>query len=722
MTGALLSRLADAAGIEPRYWDIRGQLHERSPEAARAILQNLGIPARDDAEVAASLANLSERPWREVLPPVVAATEMRPIEIDFRLSAPLGKGMLKWSLVAEAGETAGGEVALASMQVVDGVEIAGVQYELRRLALPPQSRGYYRLRVQLDKETQANIVVAPAKCYLPLDCERRPWGVAAQTYALHSEKDWGIGDFSCIGDLAHWLAPQDVEAVALSPLHALFLDAPELASPYSPSSRLFLNPLFLDVTAIPEFGESEEARALVASLETAGLLRTMRKTSLIHYAAVARAKLATLEKLHKQFCDRQQSAGGARSAAYRQFVAQSGVELDRFVAFQLLSERHGHHDWLSWEQAYRDPRSEAVTQLLNEQKPRADFFRYLQWQCDEQLSSAAKTAHGAGMRLGLYRDLAVSVASNSSDCWSRQDQFMGMLRVGAPPDPFNEAGQEWGVVPLNPVALRNDGYEHFVSLLRANMRHAGVLRIDHVMGWQRLFVIPAGAPASQGAYLRYPLDALLSIAALESQLCQCVVVGEDLGTVPEGFRERMAAANVLSTRVLYFEQENGRFRRPAEYPALASVTATTHDLATFRGYWDGVDISEKAATGILRSTEEEAAARNQRSWEKRQLVDALFDEGLLASEMVEMGAEKIEWSVALLEAILIYLAKSNGFLFVAQLDDLYGEAHQANIPGTLVPENWRRRPNRSLDSLREDASLRKMLTAIASARKANPGG
>ena len=289
------------------------------------------------------------------------------------------------------------------------------------------------------------------------------------------------------------------------------------------------------------------------------------------------------------------------------------------------------HDWARWPAPYRDQEAQPVAELRARNIERIRFFQFLQWLCDEQLAATAEAARRSGMAIGLYNDLAVSVDASSADHWNHQDLFAGGARVGSPPDPFNETGQEWGVVPLNPSRLRATGFAHFRSLLCANMRHAGALRIDHVMGWQRQFLIPTGASPVDGAYVQFPREELLAVAALESHRHRCLLIGEDLGTVPDGFRERMAEANVLSCRVFSFERDRDRFRRPGEYPRLASVFASTHDLATLAGFWCLDDIAAKANLGLFKLPEEEAQLRAGRLAEKRMLLQALADEFSVAA-------------------------------------------------------------------------------------------
>lgn len=706
---APLMRLMTAAGIEARYWDIQGNLHETTPETARLLLGALGIPANSDAEIAASLTMLAEEPWLEILPPVIVAHEHCDIEIPFRQPVDAIAKKVHWSIALESGETRSGECDLDVLSIEKTGEARGKQIAFRKLILPLLPPGYHRLRVTAADEATSLLIVAPPRCWLPEDLRRR-WGVAAQLYSLKSERDWGMGDFASLRTLIGNAAEFGADMIGLNPLHALFPDAPESCSPYSPSSRLFLNPLYLDVTAIADFAESNEARALAASL--ADDLQNTREAELVDYRAIAAAKFAVLELLYRNFEDKHLKRGRARSQAFDDFVLLSPQDLHGFAMFQTLSEHFGAHDWKRWPSDCQNANSHAVSELAQRLAPRVRFFKYVQWQCHEQLAQAAELAREK-MAIGLYADLAVSVDAASADHWANQEIFAGEARVGAPPDPFNEQGQEWGVVPFDPRALRRSGYAHFIALLRANMRHAGALRIDHVMGWQRLFLIPAGATAAHGAYVRFPFDDLLAIAALESHRNRCIVIGEDLGTVPAGFRERMADANVLSCRILYFEREHCRFRRPAEFPALAAVSASTHDLATLRGFWTGTDIAAKARLGIFRSPDEETHTRAAREDDKRALLQALVEENLLSREYPSTE----HWTPALALAIHRYLARSSSLLLMVQLGDLANEPNQANLPGTTGEyPNWRRRLHRTLEELFSDADLREAMQAISSER------
>jgi 4-alpha-glucanotransferase len=703
-----LYRLADLAGIEARYWDIHGTQHVTSPQNMRALLGAFGLAAQSDLDVAASLAGLEEAPWLRVLPASFVARAEEDVRVPLR-QPENGVRHVRWSLRLESGETRTGECDLVSLPIEAAGKGGEMHITLRRLDLGPLASGYHELRLDDAPQAPCKLIVAPSRCYQPPKFQnRKSWGIAAQLYSLRGEHDWGIGDFSHLRELVEQAAARGVDAIGLNPLHALFLNAPHEASPYFPNSRLFRNPLYLDLEAIPEFALSPEARVVP---------RPAGSDAYVDYPAVAAAKLAVLEALYRAFAAQQQTAPDRRGQAFRDYVAREGSDLEKFVAFQLLSEHFVSHDWPNWPESFRHPSSPVVEELKRGNADRLGFFRYLQFLCEEQFADAADRARRAGMAVGLYNDLAVSVASASADTWCHQDLFAASLRVGAPPDPFNETGQEWGVVPLNPFRLAETGYAHFTALLRANMRHAGALRIDHVMGWQRLFLIPAGTKPAEGAYVRYPVTELAAIAALESQRAQCLVIGEDLGTVPDGFRERMAASGVLSCRVLMFERDGDRFKKPWEYPEQAAVSASTHDLATLRGYWEYDDIAAKARLGLFKRQGEESEQRSARATEKRMLLETLSQEGLLPSGPWPQDADHAPWTQDLSRAVHAYLARSNSRLLLVQADDLSLELHQANLPGSIDEfPNWKRRLGVTSKYLLTRPEVQEELAAITAER------
>jgi 4-alpha-glucanotransferase len=708
-SGSALFRLAEAVGIAARYWDIHGTLHETSPDTMRALLAGMGSAAENEVQAAETLDRLAQAAARRLLPPVWILREGDAVEAPLRLPLGLGARRLRWTLHLEDGGELAGECITANLSVVSREGHGEWQAELRRLPLPALPFGYHELCISGDGiEEKTRLAMAPRRCHMPDKLVRgRGFGVAAQLYALKTANDWGIGDFSALGTLIEKVAAAGGDAVGLNPLHALFLDTPQDASPYCPASRQFRNPLYIDVANIPEFAASDAARAL---LEADGI-ESLRKAPLIDYPGVAARKMAALEILFRDLC-----AGmkGERFAAFHKFAVEGGRELENFASFQALSEHFGSHDWSRWPQGCHDPDSAPTRDLCRQHAGRIAFFEYLQWLCEEQLAAAADRARN--MAVGLYNDLAVSVNGDSADCWSQRDLFARDLRVGSPPDPFNEAGQEWGVVPMKPTVLKETGYAHFIALLRANMRHAGALRIDHVMGLRRLFLIPAGGKPAQGAYVRYPLDDLTALIALESRRHNCMTIGEDLGTVPDGFRETLAEADMLSCKVFYFERDGGGFKKPESYPPLAAASVSTHDLATLRGYLDGSDLNVRAHAGMFQTADEENSAREARTREKRELFYALRDAGLLP-EGVDPENSAQGWTAALARALQVYLSRAPSKLMLVQLDDLMGVAGQTNLPGsTWQHPNWQRRNPATLEEAFAADEVQGTLRAIAGAR------
>ncbi len=550
--------------------------------------------------------------------------------------------------------------------------------------------------------------------YLPPALERgRTWGFALNLYALRSQRNWGVGDFTDLREAVRILRGFDAGVIGINPLHALHYLAPDAASPYSPTSRYFLNPLYIDVEAVEEFeaaGERADAlRRRISSEVFRETLAGLRATRTVEYARVARAKWSAFEELYAIFSARK----GERRRAFEAFVQRGGIRLERFALYEALNERFAGdagrvRGWMTWPQEYRDPASPAVAAFAARYRRRVRYYQYLQWLADGQLAQAAAQAQGAA--IGLYRDLAVGVDRGGADVWSEPDAYVLEESVGAPPDPFGPLGQNWGFPPADPERLLRDGGTSFRELLRANMIHAGALRIDHVMGLMRLYRIPSGKPASEGAYVSYPFEQLLGMLLSESVGARCVVVGEDLGTVPEGFRERMGRAAILSHPLLLFERDfDGRFRAPHEYPALALATATTHDLPTLGGWAIGRDIDVREELGLLRPADA-VEARSLRRIDLSHLLEALRAHAALGEADFHSLHATVDAKVAqgecyepLVRAAYRFLAETPSRVVLIQLDDALGELDQVNLPGTFVEyTNWRRKTSFDLEGIAAD--------------------
>jgi 4-alpha-glucanotransferase len=512
---------------------------------------------------------------------------------------------------------------------------------------------------------------------------QRAWLLAVQLYSIRSSKNWGHGDFSDLASLLRIVADIGCAGVGLNPLHATFYDRPGTGSPYSPSSRQFLNPLYIDVEAIDEFG----AAAAASFAET---VEHLRSAEFVDYLGVARAKLAALRLAHRQFIA---NGSPARRADFDQYCSEMGPDLSRFASFESLRANFSG-PWWEWPAPWRTPNDEALRQWREQHAKDVSFHEYVQWNADRQLRRCADVARAHDLPIGLYLDTAVGVDPAGADVWINQRSMLSGLSIGAPPDKFNPAGQSWGITGYNPHGLVAEDFEPFRQMLRAGMRHAGALRLDHVLGLMRLFVIPQGLGADRGVYLRYPLASMLAAVAEESRRHHCIVIGEDLGTVEESFRGTLAAWGVWSYLVLLFERHaDGSFKRPSEYPESAVATFGTHDLPTFAGWMSGSDLELKQALGIDpgESIEERQSARN----------------ALAAAFAVDKPT--------FLDAI-VFLAETPTRLLAVSIEDVLEIPDQVNIPGTVDQHpNWRRRLPQDLAALAEDERLLRVAEVMARA-------
>ncbi|WP_235031650.1 malto-oligosyltrehalose trehalohydrolase [Geminicoccus flavidas] len=694
-----LDRLAERMGIEPEFRNARGEIVPSSADTKRSLLAAMGVEVADDAEATVALEALNREEWLRPLPSVaVLRLNAGPPAIEITLPADVRQ--ISWHLRLEDGSERAGQAEFDRLPFVAQFSVEGRDLQRRLLALGNDLPwGYHQLRVD-PGSAATTLVISPGRCWLPptLEQGKRLWGIAAQLYLLRSNSDWGIGDFGDLRSLVELSAARGADVIGLNPLHAMFHDNPEHASPYSPASRLLLNILNIDVMAVPELQDCPEMRERVASDAFLRELEACRAEHLVDYVKVTEIKLSVLEAL---FHSCRTATNQVRWNAFEAFREELGDVLEQNCLFLALREHFAGNDpaqadWRCWPQGYRDPTSTAVARFAAENRQRLNFLAWLQWVADSQLGAAAAAAGEQGMAVGLYRDLAVGADRAGAETWTNAAAVVSKAQVGAPPDIYNPAGQDWGLPPFHPRALREEGYRSFIELIRANMRHAGGLRIDHVMGLQHLYWVPQGQKPSTGAYVAYPVDDLTGILALESHRQHCLVVGEDLGTVPEGFRERMAEANVLSYRVLFFEQDGqtGAFLPPDAYPSLALAVVGSHDLPTLRGWWESRDIGLKERLGLYPDPEEAGRQRAARQRDQAQLLQALRREKLLDEEEPDIPT--------LARAAHAFLARSPSMLAMAQIDDLTDEADQVNVPATSDEHpNWRRRLSMTLEELAE---------------------
>ncbi|WP_375458069.1 malto-oligosyltrehalose synthase [uncultured Enterovirga sp.] len=682
-------RLADIAGIPSSYIDARGQPVAIDIERRRGILGHLGFPASTEAEVADSLARI-EAIRAGLLPPTLVVDAGRATDIPLRDPTA---DVASWKLTDESGRTREGRGAVMS---------GPGRHALRCPALPA---GYYHLTVEMGRERrEATVIAAPNRCWQPawMRDGARAWGLAAQIYGFRSAGNLGIGSYADVKEAALGAAPLGASFLGLSPVHALFASDRSKTSPYSPSSRLFLEAIHIDPASIPGFRGSEAER-LLAEPDRVGRIRVLREAALTDVPVVWAELSAVLESL---WSERRDLYAGDLAA----FRREMGAPLEAHATFEALSEhfRQAGRSWSGdWPEPYRDSGSAEIRRFARDHADRVAFHAWLQQVADTQLGDAAESALGAGMSVGLYRDLAVGSDRGGSELWSDPDRFGQSLSIGAPPDLLAPQGQDWGLPPLNPIALETSGLAAFRALVQANMRHAGAIRIDHAFQLQRLYLIPVGEGGSAGAYVEYPFEAMLAVLRLESHRAKALVIAEDLGTGPEGFSDAIMRSGVLSYRVLAFERTEGLgFKRPEDYPRDAMTVVTTHDLPTFAGWWRGLDTELRMTLGVY-DPERAETERNERIVERERLTQALAAEGLLPSGQPPEAAPT--------EAVFRYLARTPSALNAIQYEDVLGALNQPNMPGTTQGHpNWRRKLEEDLSYVNAPGGpLAKLASAIS---------
>ncbi|MCV7420051.1 4-alpha-glucanotransferase [Mycobacterium yunnanensis] len=669
---ASLAELASRYGVAVTYDDWTGGHRVVSESTLVSVLAALGVPADTEDDRQHALGALDERHWRRVLPPTVVTRAGR--AGSFWVHVTHGQPVGAWLRLED------GTVRTGLRQLVndtpphdlDGRLVGEASFELPA-DLPT---GYHRLHVDAGGvEGDAALIVVPEAATFPASLGGgRTWGLATQLYSVRSEQSWGIGDLTDLTDLAVWSASQHGAGfILVNPLHAAAPVAPMEPSPYLPTSRRFVNPIYLRVEAIPEFafvadrGDLRKARSVAQG--------RAKKSRLIDRDSTWKIKRAALRAVYRV----KRSAG--RELAYVAYRAREGRSLDDFAVWCALAEKHGG-DWHRWPEELRHPGSPAVTAFAAKRAEAVDFHRWLQWQLDDQLTVAQATAVRSGMALGVMHDLAVGVDPNGADAWALQDTLALGVSVGAPPDEYNQLGQDWSQPPWRPDRLTEQGYEPFRALVNALLRHAGGIRIDHVIGLFRLWWIPQGADPTEGTYVRYDHEALIGIVALEAQRAGAVVVGEDLGTVEPWVRDYLSERGLLGTSILWFELDRdsgGGPLPPRRWREFCLSSVTTHDLPPTAGYLAGEHVRIRQELGLLTRPAAE------------ELADDQAEQAAWLAELRAIGLLGEDPSVQeIVSALYAYLGRTPSRLLALALPDAVGDVRAQNQPGTTDEyPNWR---------------------------------
>ena len=690
MSSDSLERVADALGVASEYTHAAGHRVAVAPDTRARLVEALGFPATGGEQLEAALRDFENADRLRGLPPVfvVHGNDTRGLPVSARRSeAENGEAVACWE--PEAGEPITWTFRFADLPFVDERVIDGAGFETRLLALPGHlPLGYHRLSVSWTgqgRRVATEIVSAPGQCWQPpvLADGNRVWGPSIQLYGLRSRRNWGVGDFTDLRDLAGIAGRLGAGFIGVNPLHALFSERPDRCSPYSPNSRLFLNSLYID----PDGLFAKGAPHLSETPMTAG--------GHVDYGTVTTRKQARFATLFGRLERGGSSEAEVLRRSFEEYVALADAGTRNFAVFETLREVHAFSGpggawspWWRWPEQWGRPDSPAVLEFAVRHADRVRFHLFLQWLAERQLREASEAARDF-LPLGLYGDMAVGFDRDGADAWMYRDVAPRGVSVGCPPDLRNPLGQDWGVAPFSPIALRNAAYRPFVDLLRANMRHCGVVRIDHAFQLLRLFWVPLGQGPRGGGYVRYPMEDLLAIIALESHRNRCAVVAEDLGTIPRGFRERIIEWDTLSYRVLHRERNEDRsYRAPSEYPATSTVAVGTHDQATLTGFWLGRDIEQRDRLKLYPSEEAASAAAKARPSDKAHLVEALRGYADLSGESENADGTP---SADLIEAVHRFLARTPSRMMIVQPDDLTGEIEQVNMPATVGQHpNWKR--------------------------------
>ncbi|WP_065356444.1 4-alpha-glucanotransferase [Kluyvera georgiana] len=689
MESKRLDNAALAAGISPDYINAHGKPQSIGADTKRRLLDAMHRPATDS--VAAT-----------PIPNVMVLTYGK------KMALPVsGSGEFSWILTTEEGQQHHGKASGG-----------------KNLSLPTRlPEGYHSLTLtQDDQRWHCRVIIAPERCYepQPLQEAKKLWGACVQLYTLRSEKNWGIGDFGDLKAMLPEVAKRGGAFIGLNPIHALYPANPESASPYSPSSRRWMNVIYIDVNAVEDFRLSEEAQAWWKLPATQQKLKAARDVEQVDYTAVTELKMTALRMAWKRFAKRHDEP----MAAFRYFVDKEGESLYWQAAFDALHAHQVKEDklrwgWPAWPKAYQNIESPEVHVFCQQHADEVDFYLWLQWLAYTQFAECWETSQRDAMPIGLYRDLAVGVAEGGAETWCDRELYCLKASVGAPPDILGPLGQNWGLPPMDPHIIAARAYEPFIELLRANMKNCGALRIDHVMSVLRLWWIPYGETADHGAYVQYPVDALLSILALESKRHRCMVIGEDLGTVPVEIVGKLRKSGVYSYKVLYFENDSEKtFRAPKAYPEQSMAVATTHDLPTLRGYWESGDLTLGNALGLYPDADVLRGLYQDRELAKQGLLDALHKYGALPKRAGHK-ASLMSMTSTLSRGMQRYIADSNSALLGLQPEDWLQMSAPVNIPGTSSEyPNWRRKLSTSLEAMFADDGVNKLIKDLDKRRKA----
>ena len=727
MTQQLLQQLVEMRGIETQYVDAWGKPATIAESSKAKLLNTLGYDTSSDEKIQSQITQDIKSVWLSPLNPVQVVRNTQEINLAVRLPIELVNDDHTLTVTCENGDVLTHQFTPVDQEMTTMAHIDDVEFHEYVVTLPLDlPLGYHDVALSADDDefARSRLIVAPEACYTPNEIKegKKIWGLSVQLYCVRSEKNWGIGDFSDLALLIEKAAGVGADFIGLNPIHALYPANPNACSPYGPSSRRWLNYLYIDVTAIDGYDDAS-VQAVVSSDEFKATLEHARNVEHVDYEAVAHVKLAALKAVFDVYDAKYLRKSTKQNKAFKAFVEAGGESLDMLAVYDALqshlkAEGKDSWGWPVFPQEYKDYYNPAVAKFKSANEQDVKFYLFLQWIAAQQLELASNKATDAGMTIGLYRDLAVGVSEGSAEIWGNKDLYCTGASVGAPPDILGPLGQNWGLPPMDPRKLYEQGYQPIIDLFASNMASSGSLRIDHVMALLRLWWVVKGDNAKDGGYVYYPVDDLLGILALESHRNQSLVIGEDLGTVPEEIRSKLADNGVYSYRVFFFEQaEDGGFFSPSHYPVQSMSTLTTHDMPTLIGYWHCLDLELGKEIGLYPTEEILQTLYADRHENKQAILDTLHGHGSIGDN-VGRDVNHTGMNRELNNGMQGHMAGGSSALLSLQLEDWLEMDKPVNIPGTFDEyPNWRRKLTENIESMFDRHDINELASKLTHARK-----
>ncbi|MFT6905881.1 MAG: 4-alpha-glucanotransferase [Oleiphilaceae bacterium] len=729
MTSSTLDIFMGLKRINPNFVDAWGNPAKVSDENIRNIIGKMGFDSSDDSALTAHYHEQEKKHWLSPLAPVSVCQKNSAYKFDVCLPIDSAAEPLIYKITLEDNSEIKQTICATGFPLIAVKDISDIEFQCYQIELTADLPiGYHSLSLydQGIDEALATmpLIITPPRCHTPetIAQGKKIWGASVQLYCIKSEANWGIGDFSDLKTLLVKTKENGGDFIGLNPIHALSPSQPDSASPYSPSSRKWLNVLYTDITAVDECSRNKTLQTKINSAEFKQKLSTLRDTQSVDYENVTALKLSSLRELFDTLNDGS-SKSKKRHTQFKTYVAEKGESLTQQASydalqFHFLALDANSWGWPVWPEAFRAFQSDATQDWIKENTQEVLFWCYTQWVAELQLEEADKLAKSLDMTLGIYRDLAVGVGISSSEIWANHSLYCEQISIGAPPDILGPLGQSWGLPPIAPDKLYDAAYQPFIELLQSNMGHCGALRIDHVMALLRLWWVPENASAEKGAYVYYPVEDMLNLLALESVRNECLVIGEDLGTVPDGIDVLLKDAGVYSYKVFFFEQaDDGGYISPAHYAEQAMATLSTHDMPTIKGFWHCEDLHLGRKLGLYPKQDVYESLLVDRLVCKQKILDSLHGHGSLPNDYPR-DAKYVEMDQTLNFALQKHLATGNSALLSLQLEDFLEMDQPVNVPGTSYEyPNWQRKLSQNIEQLFDNQQIKTLLADLTLSRK-----